>query len=216
MENPCGENSVEVEIWKPVPGIDGYEASNFGRVRSWRNKTGKPRTLKPNLHSGRSGDGYFYVRYRENGKRMAVAVHVMVAAAFIGEKPSQSSQVRHLDGNSLNNRSYNLKWGTPKENGQDKIAHGTSRRGEASPASKLKLNDVVFIKNLLNAKALPNKKIAKIYGISTPVISLIKTNRVWAHVWPTKIFSPALVQAWFAYHNINHPGWLEKACEPIT
>jgi hypothetical protein len=50
-------------------------------------------------------------------------VHKLVMEAFVGPCPP-GKQCLHRDGNGLNNRLENLRWGTPEENTQDMIKHG--------------------------------------------------------------------------------------------
>ncbi|MDF2707066.1 MAG: hypothetical protein K0R62_2718 [Nonomuraea muscovyensis] len=115
----------EAERWLPVVGWEGlYEVSSQGRVRSLysgtRSKTGFP---KP--HCTSRGQ-YMAVDLSRQGKRKTIAVHVLVAAAFIGPRPD-GMDVCHNDGDSLNNRPENLRYGTRSENVLDEIAHGTHR-----------------------------------------------------------------------------------------
>jgi hypothetical protein len=111
-----------------VPGHDLYEVSNLGNVRSWwplgRNNTlrhlSEPRPLKSHLRNG-----YLCVGLRAGGGRILQApVHRLVVLAFIGPRP-EGMQIRHLDGNGLNNTPGNLVYGTASENQLDKIRHGT-------------------------------------------------------------------------------------------
>ena len=51
------------EIWKPIPGYEGYEASTLGRIRSL--KYGKIRILKP----FKTKKGYLRVNLWKDGKR---------------------------------------------------------------------------------------------------------------------------------------------------
>ena len=48
---------MENEIWKPIPNYDGYEVSNYGRVKSL--KLGRELILKPFI----SKRGYYRVKY---------------------------------------------------------------------------------------------------------------------------------------------------------
>lgn len=107
---------IAEEKWAhiPFPGTEGYLVSDLGRVRAkGKNNhaeqnvliyTGK--TLTPTLRDG-------YPRVRVNGKNYTV--HRLVAAAFLGPCP-EGMEVRHLDGNRLNNRADNLAYGTHREN----------------------------------------------------------------------------------------------------
>ena len=54
-------------------------------------------------------------------------VHQLVLLTFRGKCP-QGYESRHLNGDKLDNRLINLRWGTPQENHADRILHGTSGR----------------------------------------------------------------------------------------
>lgn len=126
----------DLEAWKPVPGYEGvYEVSSHGNVRvlarldarGWRRKAGALRPWE------RSKGHYFCVTLCLNATESKRYVHELVLEAFDKPRPAPHYQVRHLDGNPHNNRLRNLAWGTPAENAQDKIRHGTSRH-QLAPA----------------------------------------------------------------------------------
>lgn len=114
------------EIWRPVRlgnmfAYDGrykYEVSNLGRVRiagyfGDRHKYYEPRVLS--LNSRKRGGGV-YINLSSCGFQKCVAVHRLVALAFI-ERPEGANFVAHLDGDSSNNRADNLEWrNVPNEN----------------------------------------------------------------------------------------------------
>lgn len=113
------------ERWRPVPypGFDGYEVSDLGRVRSWKVYRGKPgpRLLKPGL----TDKGYRMVGLNDDdGKLCSFTVHRLVTVTFVGLRP-EDEEVRHLDGNKLNNALVNLAFGTASENTLDTVTHGT-------------------------------------------------------------------------------------------
>ena len=67
-------------------------------------------------------DGYLVTSV--GGRDMPIArVHRLVLETFVG--PSNGMEVRHIDGNPLNNVVSNLAWGTRKEQIADQKAHGT-------------------------------------------------------------------------------------------
>lgn len=92
---------MENEIWKDIPGYEGYyQVSNFGRVKSLR------RVLKAGLRKG-----YLYISLRNK----KFNIHRLVAIAFI-PNPGNLPEVDHIDGNKLNNNANNLKWATRQQN----------------------------------------------------------------------------------------------------
>jgi hypothetical protein len=101
--------------WRPVPGWeDLYLVSDSGDVMSLR--TGRP--MNP--------DSRKYLRVKLSaggGQRKSYLVHRLVALAFLGPCPD-GKEVRHLDGDNLNNRAANLAYGTSSENNLDRVLHG--------------------------------------------------------------------------------------------
>lgn len=113
------------ERWLPAVDWEGlYEVSDLGRVRSLTRcppaGTRRGRLMKTNVDPA----GYWQLGFRRDGKNRTQKVHQLVAAAFLGPRPG-GMEVRHLDGNPLNNRLDNLAYGTPSENSLDSIRHGT-------------------------------------------------------------------------------------------
>lgn len=169
-----------MEEWKEIPGYEGvYEASDFGRIRSLDRKTVykdgrvgnmKGQIMKPTVSSD---TGYLVLNLTKNGKCKLCKVHVLVALTFHGECP-EGMEVRHLDGVKVNAVKGNLKYGTPTENQADRVAHGTTNRGELCGTAKLSNADVIRIKALLSAGAMAQKDIAAAFGVSQATISSIK------------------------------------------
>ncbi len=105
---------------------NGYRLDPCGAVYSltgWRGR--KERELSPAVDD----DGYEYYRVTINGKREKRYTHRLMAHAFLGPRPSEAHEVRHLDGNPRNNRVSNLAWGTRQENADDRRDHGRNRNG---------------------------------------------------------------------------------------
>lgn len=95
------------EQWREIPGFPKYEASTQGRIRNA--KTGK--ILRP----GDSGRGYEHVCLSKDGKSHSIAVHRLVAAAWI-PNPQNLPEINHLDYNRRNNAAANLEWTTHRAN----------------------------------------------------------------------------------------------------
>ena len=109
------------EIWRPIVGYEGlYEVSNTGRVRSLdryvkcdyeKYRLHKGKVLSP----GKDKDGYLSVVLSCNGKHKKIAVHRLVAQAFI-PNPDDLPIINHKDEDKTNNRVDNLEWCTVKYN----------------------------------------------------------------------------------------------------
>jgi len=100
------------EIWRPITGFPGYEISNFGQVKSYRQrKAGKLLTL----HSNKKG--YLQVRLQDvEGAQATKFVHRLVLLIFSPIENCENLTVDHIDCNPSNNRLDNLRWLTPEEN----------------------------------------------------------------------------------------------------
>ena len=114
-----------------IHGHKGYSVTEDGRVLSLdkivvcktrSNFSVKGRELKPGIGK----NGYKLVVLGRGNPRY---IHSLVCEAFHGNRP-EGKEVRHLDGNKLNNHKDNLSWGTRKENVADSIAHGTFKGTE--------------------------------------------------------------------------------------
>lgn len=114
-------NMPNVEMWAAVEeaGFEGmYEVSNLGRVR--KTKTGK---IMKQYNNG-YGYGYLKVDFMNNGKRVKLYVHRLVAKAFVAnDDPTTKTLCNHKDENPLNNRADNLEWVTFKDN----LNYGTAK-----------------------------------------------------------------------------------------
>lgn len=119
-------------VWRPLQDFSRYEVNELGQVRSWRPYRGDdgPRFLSPSPGKG----GYLKVALQGSAGSRTVFVHRLVAAAFHGPCP-EGHEVRHLNGDRLDNTPGNLTYGTSADNKADMVAHGTHRnvRKQACP-----------------------------------------------------------------------------------
>ena len=132
------------EIWKAVVPIKqkngtfepyGYEVSNLGRVRSYRNRYGQGngsgyRELlsEPTIISGRP-DKSGYIQYLMHSKeryRKNIRGHVLVMQTFVGY-PEEGMMVCHWDDVKHNNRLDNLRYGTKQENVEDMLRNKSNK-----------------------------------------------------------------------------------------
>lgn len=170
---------MELETWKPVVGFEGfYEVSDQGRVRSLPRivpsrggvRQTRGRVLKPIYPKG-----YPAAALCANGKSKIHEIHRLVAAAFLGPKPSGKHMVRHFDGDEKNPRLANLLWGTPRENSADAIRHGTAICGERVPQSKLRIGEV---RQILSDKR-PLNVVASEHGVTPSTIHRVRSGNSW-------------------------------------
>ncbi len=184
------------KFWFDVFGFEGiYEITRSGMIRSVRRyityKDGRSGywTDGQRLHPSLSNTGYYYVNLRKDGRLYPRRVHRMLLETFVEPRPV-GFECRHLDGNKTNNKLENLKWGTPKENSEDMVRHGTSnkgktflyKRGEENPFSRFKNGEVWLIKKILSKTSLPQHRIAKMFKTNQTQISQIKRKQIWGHI----------------------------------
>lgn len=124
------------ERWAIIPSQPKYSVSDNGLVRF--DHTANIR--RPQL----ANTGYAYVTFQSGPKGKAVfwPVHRLVMEAFVGPRP-EGMQVCHADGDRLNNRLSNLRYGTAKDNAADRDWHGMTRKGVTNGNAKLR--DQAFI-----------------------------------------------------------------------
>lgn len=172
-----------VEIWKPIPGFNGYEASDLGRVRSidrvitvdhrGRGEQCLRRYCGRILRASPGPRGYLRVRLGYSCNVKYVAKLIMLA--FVGDPPP-GYQVAHNDGNNTNNRLLNLRYDTPLGNTADKLIHGTHSRGERCPTSRLTRKQIYEIRK----SPLDRKTLAILYKVSKSHINNIMSRHRWS------------------------------------
>jgi hypothetical protein len=116
------------EEWRPVPGYEGYyEVSDLGRVRGLDRyvpvPTGRRFQRGGVLVPAVDGANRRSVRLCLDGVQATRRVYTLVLEAFVGPRPPKMAAC-HADGDSLNDRLSNLRWGTWSSNTKDTIRHG--------------------------------------------------------------------------------------------
>ena len=172
LQNPNQEEPGPKSIdWRPVPGFEGYYEINInGEIRSvdrydrmgrfWPGKIMKLQT---------AAFGYLQIVLSKEGKQHMNSIHRLLKLTFHGPSPFKGAQVRHYDGNPLNNSLDNLVWGTAKENKEDQFRHGRTNRGEENVTSKLTEFDIKRLREL-KSMGVTNIEISKIFDVSQTTV----------------------------------------------
>ena len=165
------------EIWKPI-GYEGYEVSNLGRVKSYKYDKINGKIMKPYKNT----KGYLQIdlqldgRKREN--RVHLAVHRLVAIAFI-PNPDNLPQVNHKDEDKTNNcvdnlelctNDYNAHYGTHIERVAEKIRvpiYSVDKQGNIEHFPGVREADRIVS--------------GKEYGISAPISMCLNGKRKTAY-----------------------------------
>jgi hypothetical protein len=188
----CPEE-VRVELngvivrYRPIVGYVGYRAGDDGSIWScWA------------LQGRGLGNGTMGCRYVTSDRRRQLkggrihhyghrhvtlnaqckSVHRLILTTFVGPRP-KGMVCRHLDGNPGNNALSNLRWGTPKENAADSIAHGTRAAGERNGSAKLTAEQVRKCRVEYAAGTTSQAELAKRYGVDPSAVSNAIRRRNW-------------------------------------
>jgi len=150
------------------------------RGKYFINACGKVRNLKRELKFQTKWNGYNNVSFTMNGKTRTFKVARLVALHFIAN-PENKPMVNHKDGNKLNDHIDNLEWCTAKENVRHAFTAGLKSnhiKGERVHCSKLKPDDVVYIRN---SKEM-GITLAEKFGVTNQTISFTRNRRNWKHI----------------------------------
>jgi hypothetical protein len=173
-----------MEEWKDIKEYEGlYQVSSYGKVRSLPKEwvIGKGGIKKHDgmiLKPGIQTMGYYYVNLYKNKKIKFIAVHRLVAKAFI-QNDDNNLVVNHIDGNKINNNSNNLEWISQKANIEHALDNNlTNNKGEKNGKSKLTEKEVLEIRSL----KLSYGKLAKLYNVSPGTIYQIIKRLRWKYI----------------------------------
>jgi predicted XRE-type DNA-binding protein len=180
------------EVWKSIPGWLAYEVSNRGRVRTYWTRKGTrgrrgmvvigtvPRIIQPVLGGGLSGKRlHVTLGTGQSGGQKTIGVAYLVLSAFV-RPPRRGEVARHYhDPDPYNCRVKNLRWGSRFDNMSDEVRHEGKYH-----SSKLTPKQVREIRRLLREGSMMQKDIATRFGVSRPLITLIKQGKVQVLVPP--------------------------------
>ena len=189
----ANDSSLRGEIWKAIPGFEGlYQVSNKGRIKS----VGRWKFARPNescrqwvreriLKLGTHKAGYKIASPCKNGTAKPIGVHCLVLLAFVGPKPNPRYEACHKNGKPADNRLENLRWGTPKDNAQDRTRHGRSGRwhphGSKSSLAVLTEEAVLKIRRL-HQNGKKREELATLFKVHKVTIQDIVNRRTWRHI----------------------------------
>lgn len=165
-----------MERWKQINEYENYFVSNLGNVKNSRG-----RHLKTEL----SNTGYYRVHLSKHGKARHIAVHRLVASAFL-DNPNNLKLVNHKDGNKLNNTLENLEWVTYSQNLQH--AYDSKLRignlGERNGGVKLTKLEVIEIRKLYKkqSKEYGSYALARKFNVCSKTILNIVKREHWKEV----------------------------------
>jgi len=179
------------ERWKSIPNFRDYECSDQGRIRSLKSGSAQVLSLRDDK------DGYKQIGLYRNGERHHRMVHRLVARCFLGEPPSPSHEVNHINCDRSDNRVENLEWCTRSENLIHSIEHGefdaakyarmaakvaSPQRGEANVRAKLSAESVRYARAQYAVTDISQRRLADIWGCSQTTMSKVIRKTKWQHV----------------------------------
>lgn len=160
-----------MEIWKTVEGFNNYEISNYGNLKN--KVTGRYKKLTTNK------EGYIRTSISNGEKTVSIAVHRLVALAFI-DNPDNKPIVNHKDSNRANNIASNLEWATASENAKHMVEQGNSidKNGTANPMSLLTEEQVLEIRAFDGSST----ELASKFNVSTNAIDKVRVGDSYKNV----------------------------------
>lgn len=173
--------------YRNIVGALGYRVGSDGSIwcclkqtggrgagrRGWQPE-GPWRRLTPYVDQ----HGYERIMISRLGRK-AWLVHHLVLSTFIGSCP-RGKQCRHLDGDRRNNRIDNLAWGTAKENGEDRVRHGTATQRECEQNHRAKLDESLVREIRHRSRdGESNVAIAAALGVTRQAVYMVVSGRSW-------------------------------------
>lgn len=143
------DQEIANEEWRPIPGFEGYyEVSNIGRIKRLpRGKQWPYRLTHNNIRKCRiNKTGYYCVNLSKDNRVKWVAVHRLVAMAFL-PNPLNLPCINHKDESRDNNRVENLEWCTYQYNANYGTARERQKASRRSNPNDYQIRKLVGEKN---------------------------------------------------------------------
>lgn len=175
------------EIWKDIPGLNYYQASNLGNIKSLPKMVNNNLTKVPYLMKGRilvqmnTTTGYKRVSVIDGNEKKQISVHRLVAMAFL-DNPDNKRTVNHKNGIKYDNRIENLEWATYSENTSHAIKNGLKIPGSGSTWHRSKVDElqVIVIRKLRDI--VLQRELARYFNINRTTVSFIQSRKSWNQV----------------------------------
>lgn len=168
------ESNLYGEKWHALSnyGLDNYQVSNFGRLRSPRG-----------IINGSVIHGYNTLNARNQGKTINLFVHKLVAEYFTERASDLHRFVIHLDFEKRSNYYENLRYVT-KEEMIEHVKLNPNHIGKCVTKGNRKLTDsqVMIIKKLLSNSSNRVIMIAKMFKVTEMQIYRIKSGENWNQI----------------------------------
>jgi len=161
---------------KIVDGFEDYAICENGTLWSRRGKKYWCQVL-----GSQKNTGHVRVAIYNGSGRTNTYLHRIVLEAFVGPCPDGMEACHSPDYTPTNNQLSNLRWGTPKENGNDAVLHGRTVRGSSVCGSKLTPEQAEEVYQM-GIKGVSQRKIALLFKISQPAVKEILRGRNWRYM----------------------------------
>lgn len=127
-----------------------------------------------------SGNGYPHITFNYNQHYKGFSLHRLLSLSFI-DNPYNLPAVNHKDGNKLNYNLNNLEWCTHVKNIRHAYINGLTpiRKGLDSKSTKLNLDKIDQILNLVKTTEISYKEIGKLYNISGSCVGDLVKGKTW-------------------------------------
>jgi hypothetical protein len=172
------EDGLEAGVeYRQIPGFSNYCVGSDGTIWTcWKQgrRNGKARVMEPcewKKITPAESNPYRQVHLSYGNGKKTLQVSTLVLDAFQGPR-KEGQECRHLNGDSHDDRLENLKWGTPKENADDRIRHGTM-------TTKLTEEQARYI--LAHEKSSA-RELAELFGVGLSTVYSVRHRRSWSHL----------------------------------
>ena len=117
-----------------------------------------------------------------NGKEITAHRAALIMATGINSKELMACHAPHdICGNRSCVNLRHLRWGTNKENNDDRIKDNTSGKGERNSQAKLSPSEVLDIRRRCS-EGQKMRDIANHFGLGITTVYLIKNRKRWTHI----------------------------------